>query len=298
MKTVQLDFEAIGTVWKIEIGSPLTPSNQQLLFEKIEKRIEVFDNTYSRFRKDSLVSKIATKKGTYTFPADAKKLFSLYRKLYEATNHAVTPLIGDTLSDAGYDAEYSLEPKTIHIVPSWDDVLDYKHPHLEVKQPAILDFGAAGKGYLVDIVAELIIDAGITEFYINAGGDIYQNSAQNRSIKVGLEHPDDPTQIIGVVDVCNQSTCGSSTNRKNWGKFHHIINPHTLSSPRNILSIWAIADTAILADGMTTCLFFKSGKELQSKFQFEYLILFNDYSLEASSNFPADLYTNIKQHNS
>ncbi|HVF69923.1 MAG TPA: FAD:protein FMN transferase [Xanthomonadales bacterium] len=292
MKTVQLDFEAIGTAWKIEIESSLTPDKQQLLFEKIEKRIEVFDKTYSRFRKDSFITEISLNKGTYTFPKDAKALFSFYKNLYDATNHAVTPLIGQALSDAGYDSDYSLKPKSLSNPPSWDDALNYKHPKLEVKHPVLLDFGAAGKGYLVDIVAGLIKDEGLTEFYINAGGDIYQNSTHKQSIKVGLEHPNDFSKVIGVANIHNQSICASSGNRRNWGKFHHIINPHTLSSPRNILSTWAVADTAILADGMTTCLFFEKGEKLQTKFNFEYLILFDDYSYEISSNFPSRLYTN------
>lgn len=284
-------FEAIGTTWTINITSPLAQQKKESILGKIKKRIEQFDKTYSRFRKDSLVTKISTKKGTYKMPPDAKELFSLYKNLYEATEHALTPLIGQTMTESGYDANYSLTPTPLTKLPKWEDAIGYHYPNLSVKKPILLDFGAAGKGYLVDIIAELIKRNGITDFYINAGGDILHSDPANKPIRVGLEHPTDLNKIIGVASITNQSICASAGNRRDWGKFHHIINPHTLSSPRSALSSWVIADSAILADGLATSLFFTSGKKLQTKFSFEYLILQNDFTCDASSNFPVKLYT-------
>lgn len=290
--STQFVFEAIGTSWIINITTPLTPQSKKNILDLIEKRIMQFDKTYSRFRKDSVITKISRKKGTYRMPPDAKKLFSLYKNLYDATEHALTPLIGQTMSESGYDADYSLTPQHLTKLPTWEDVIEYKYPNLSVKKPILLDFGAAGKGYLVDIIAELIKKNGITDFYINAGGDILHSDLANKPIKVGLEHPKDLSKVIGVAVIANQSICASSGNRRDWGKFHHIINPHTLSSPRNILCSWVIADSAILADGLATSLFLTSGKKLKTKFNFEYVVLQNDLTYEASSNFPAELYTN------
>ena len=41
----------------------------------------------------------------------------------------------------------------------------------EMKQAAMLDFGAAGKGYLVDIVGQVLENHGIKNYVIDAGGD-------------------------------------------------------------------------------------------------------------------------------
>jgi FAD:protein FMN transferase len=213
--------------------------------------------------------------------------------MYKATNNSVTPLIGQALSDAGYDAEYSLKPHKLYQPPLWEAVMNYNHPKLNVKKTVLLDFGAAGKGYLIDIVAQLLNKNNIYDFCIDAGGDIKHSNPNNKIIKVGLEHPGDFSKVIGISEISNKSICGSSGNRRKWGDFNHIIDPYTLSSPKNILSTWAIADDAILADGMTTCLFFISGKKLTKTFNFEYLILFDDYSYDASSNFPAEVYTSV-----
>ena len=105
------NFQAIGTKWHIDIYKELDEAEKSDLFSKIKNRIDIFDKTYSRFRADSLVTKMSRESGTFTLPADAEAMFSLYRNLYLRTNGLVTPLIGNLISDAGYDAEYSLKQK-------------------------------------------------------------------------------------------------------------------------------------------------------------------------------------------
>ncbi|MFA4872338.1 MAG: FAD:protein FMN transferase [Patescibacteria group bacterium] len=107
----QISFEAIGTHWQIDVYDKRAQKIERAaLFKEIRERIEEFDRTYSRFRDDTLVSAMARAAGTYTLPFDAQPLMDLYLSLYQATGGAFTPLIGDTLAEAGYDAQYSLPP--------------------------------------------------------------------------------------------------------------------------------------------------------------------------------------------
>lgn len=285
-------FEAIGTVWHIELFSGATESETKGLERKVLKRIDDFDLDYSRFRADSLVAQMARQSGTYALPTDAQALLDLYRKLYGLTDGQVTPLIGQTLSAAGYDADYSLRAGAVAKPPAWDEAIQYNFPSLTVRQPVILDFGAAGKGYLVDIVSKLLEDNGIGGYCVNAGGDIrYQtDKSLHGPLQIALEHPADPTQAIGVATLHNQSICGSSGNRRVWEGYHHIINPTTLQSPRHIAAIWVVADDTITADGLSTALFFVPPSRLLTDFEFEYAILLEDYSLQRSAGFPADFF--------
>lgn len=279
-------FDAIGTQWIITAEIPEGIDGEKTK-QDILSRIAIFDKDYSRFRSDSLVSEIAKKAGTYTLPDDAKLMMALYKELYKITDGAFTPLIGQTLSDAGYDAKYSFKPGHIKKTPKWEDALDYKHPILKTSVPVLLDFGAAGKGYLVDIVSELLLKKGIKIFVVNAGGDI---RVCGEKVRIGLEHPQDTSLAIGVASIANKSICGSAGNRRVWDRYHHIINPHTLTSPKNIIAAWVVADTAMLADGLTTCLYFVSPEELSKHFKFEYMIIFEDNSIESSQSFPAELF--------
>lgn len=287
----QFVFEAIGTTWRIDFYEPLTTTFAEGLLLEIKARIDVFDQTYSRFREDSLISELSRKAGTYEFPEDAAPLFTLYEELYGISHGLVTPLIGQVLVDAGYDAQYSLVPKELHRPPRWEDVLDFQAPRtVLLKQPAMLDVGAMGKGYLIDIVGALLWQRGIRSFCVDAGGDILHRSATNEPLQIALEHPSDTTTAIGVATICNQSICGSAGNRRAWAGFHHIMNPETLSSPKDIAAVWTMAETTILADAMSTALFFMPAKDLRTHYQFESLVMYPSTQVEISSGFRAELF--------
>lgn len=289
----QLVFEAIGTHWIVDIFDDIDEVLTESLERAIHERIAEFDKNYSRFRRDGWIEQLATKAGTYEVPTDAETLLVLYENIYKMTDGAVTPLIGQVLIDAGYDAEYSLQPKPqLKKPPKWADVLDYNGDcELTMKQPAVLDFGAIGKGYLVDIIAELICSFGVASFIVDAGGDMRHKSETNERLRVGLEHPEDTALAIGIVELNNQSLCGSSGNRRKWGKYHHIINPRTLASPGNILAVWVLAKSTMLADAMTTCLFFVEPVVMLAEFDFDYLIMYADHTVGKSAGFTVELFT-------
>ena len=285
----QFNFEAIGTAWQIDIYEGISDAEEASVLSKIKNRIELFDQAYSRFRSDSLVAKMSKETGTFTLPADADKMFSLYRDLYVRTGGLFTPLVGDLLSDAGYDAQYSLrQKKELQIPPAWDDVMEYGDSRIRIKKPVMLDFGAGGKGYLIDLVGQVLEENTIHEYCIDAGGDILQKS--KTPIRVGLENPENVNQVVGVCTLANASICGSAGNRRAWGDFTHIINPKTLSSYGDIIAVWVVADTALVADALATCLFFVPASTLASAYEFEYVLIRKDHSIEKSANFKGQLF--------
>jgi thiamine biosynthesis lipoprotein len=286
--TSEWTFEAIGTSWWIAIYQPVDAIEK--VQSDVAERIEMFDKTYSRFRDDSVVSSIAQKAGDYELPADSQRLLQLYRQLYDASHGLVTPLIGQTLADAGYDAKYSLKVGDVRQPPRWDDVMSYKLNMLSVTQPVLLDFGAAGKGYLVDIVAGILQDHGVTRFCIDAGGDMVCRGL-NEPLRIGLENPDNSQQVVGVFQLQDKALCGSAGNRRSWAQYHHIIDPQSLESPRHIKALWVSADNAALADGLATALFFVSPEKLMANFSFAYCMIYADGRIERSSDFPAELFT-------
>ena len=287
----QFTFEAIGTHWTLDILDQVSETDLAELLKVIHERIEQFDVTYSRFRNDSLITKMSQTSGVYTLPEDALPLFDLYSKLYGLSAGKFTPLIGNTLEQAGYDANYSLESSSEVSKPkSWEEVMKLDYPRLEIIEPCMIDLGAAGKGYLVDLVSELIASHGIKNFCVDAGGDIVQRSLAGEVLEVALENPNDTSQAIGVARISNQSLCGSAGNRRKWGEYTHIINPETLKSSENIAAVWVVAKTGLVADGLTTALYFDDPQIFESDFSFEYLIMYTDSSIAKSAGFPADLF--------
>jgi thiamine biosynthesis lipoprotein len=123
---------------------------------------------------------------------------------------------------------------------------------------------------------------------VNAGGDIFVQSKQ--AVDIAVQHPRNPELAIGTAHIMNQAICGSSMYRRQWGDYHHIINPKTSKSPTHIQALWVVSDTTMLSDILSTALFFVDPKVLLKAYNFEYVIVYNDDSVVYSENFPGTIF--------
>ena len=280
------DFAAIGTGWSIETAEPVDAA----LSMAIDERIDSFDHTWSRFRDDSLVSRIAREPGIYPLPSEAGPLLEVYRQLYEATDGAVSPLVGRSLERLGYNSAYTLRDSGERgPAPAWSDAIAWDGAALSALRPVTLDVGAAGKGYLVDLVVALLRAGGHTEFVVDASGDlVHAGSAHTR---VGLEHPLDTSKAIGIAHVGNRALAASASNRRAWGDgLHHVIDATTGLPTSNVIATWVVADTALIADGLATGLFFAPASAFENLGDFHWVRMFSTGRVEHSANFEGELF--------
>lgn len=280
-------FEAIGTAWQIDTPRPLGADLEAAILD----RIAAFDLAYSRFRDDSLVARIARTPGRHEFPDDAADLFALYRRLYDATDGAMSPLVGAALDRLGYDKAYSLRASGPAIpAPSWDDAVAWDGRALTTLRPVSVDVGAAGKGYLVDLVGAMLERAGVDEFIVDGSGDILHRG--DEAIRVALEHPWDATKAIGVASIAGGAICASASNRRAWGDgLHHVLDATTGLPTRGVIATWAIAASALEADGLATALFFAAPARLAEQFEFDFVRMHSTGQVESSPNLDGELFT-------
>jgi len=262
-----IEFESLGTGWFVESSAGISPG----LEVSIRSELDRIDTTWSRFRDDSLVAQMAKKQGGYELTPQDQQLLQWYEELYQATDGYVTPLIGQTLADAGYDRDYLLKAKQhLASTPAWSDVIERTNTGITMKTPRLLDVGAAGKGFAIDQIAALFKDS---PYLIDAGGDI---RVQGEPRTIGLEHPSDPSRLIGTFQLENQSICASAGNRRAWGDWHHIFNPRTSRPVHDVVATWAVADTAMHADGIASALFFIEPEKLTSLCPFLYVVMYEN----------------------
>jgi FAD:protein FMN transferase len=285
-------FDAIGTSWEIDTPRPLSVSLQR----EILRRIERFDVTYSRFRPDSVVAQIAAAVdgGSFQFPDDATALFDLYDTLHVATSGAVDPLVGRDLELLGYDPSYSLKHNPFAVAQysrnraSWKVDVKRHGSVIITRRPVVIDIGAAGKGYLVDIIAAMLRNEGLDEFVVDGSGDLIH--AGSESLSVALEHPIDPSLAIGVARPKGCALCASAANRRAWGPFHHVVDGRTGAPVRDVIATWVVTDDAMTADGLATALFFTSAERLAASFNFSFVRMFADGRAEVSPNFDGEMF--------
>jgi thiamine biosynthesis lipoprotein len=279
-------FEAIGAPWRSDTPDPLTAFQRDAVLERVER----FDRDWSRFRPDSLVTRIARGPGRHRLPADAGPLLEEYRRLYDGTGGRVSPLVGRTLESLGYDAAYRLTPASaLAPVPAWEDAISWDGEHLDTVGSVLLDVGAAGKGYLADLVSELLTASGAGIHVVDASGDLVARGAAER---VALEHPADPSRAIGIVSLTDGALAASAVNRRTWGEgLHHVIDAITGLPTASVVATWALAPDALHADGLATALFFDPSPGLVEADGVSYVRMFADGRVQSSPSFPGELFT-------
>ena len=284
-------FDAIGTGWQIHTAHPLPDRVQR----KIIALAEDFDRVWSRFRADSLVTEVARTPGggRFTFPARDTALLDLYDQLVSATDGAVDPLIGRDLELLGYDRDYTLTPDHAALAErrdrdAWLSDVGREGTTLVTNHPVLIDVGAAGKGYLVDLIAATLSDSGYDRFVVDGSGDLRHRGPD--PMIVGLQHPTRPGRVIGTIPLRNQALCASATTRRAWGDgLHHVLDGRTRRPVSSVVATWAIADDAATADGLATALFVTEPDRLGS-FEFCWVRMLADGRVQWSNDFDGELF--------
>jgi len=158
----------------------------------------------------------------------------------------VDPLVGRRLEVLGYDKNYSLTPAAdVHVFqthdqrPCWTRDVVRNHKTLVTKHPVVIDIGAAGKGYLVDIVSEILLKEEVDEFIIDAGGDIRHSGIWK--FPIGMQHPLQLEHVIGIVDLQNSAICASASNKRVWSEgLHHILDARLGLPVQDVIATWVI----------------------------------------------------------
>lgn len=290
MKPHIFSFESMGTNWSVTIWDKTSPSTLSKIKKQIINAAQEFDQTYSRFIKNSFVCEIENKTGKIEVPPDFIHMLMLYGKLFYFSNGLVSPLIGQTISDLGYDKNYSLKRKDkIRKSPDFTKTIQIlDQSHIMKNAPCLFDIGALGKGYFVDIISLFLYNQGFKKFLVNGSGDIFYQG--KKEISCGLEDPRDPRKVIGKIEINTGSLCASGINKRTWENENHVINPKTNTSVTEIVAVWILSDSAAISDGLATALFLSPPENFKEEFKFEYLILNKDYKVKRSSGFNAELF--------
>lgn len=274
-------FDALGTPWRVDTEAPLPDAVRVAVAD----RIDAFDRAWSRYRDDSLVARVAREPGRHALPDEAGVLFALYAELYAATGGRVSPLVGGALAASGFGPRLAGVPDA---VPRWEHALAWDGTHLDTTTPVLLDVGAAGKGLLVDLVSELLAEAGIARSVVDGSGDL---RIRDVPMRIALEHPRDATKAVGVAELANGALSASASNRRRLADgWHHVLDAVTGLPARDVIATWAVASDDLTADGAATALFFDVDPAWLERRGVEWVRMLSGGALEASRGFPGEVF--------
>ncbi len=283
-------LEALGTI--IEIS--LEKKNSvyfDLCFEEI-KRIE---KKYSRFDDNSYISYLNSNLNKkIILDEETLFLFKKYEYLKLKTEGFFNIFLKKTLEDLGYDKDYSFKKKFKGFFPFKKKIF-YNLNNLEIVLFEQIDFGGFGKGYAVDRIRDILGNLDVNHFMINAGGDIFANNAydENNNWNVVLENPNNLEYAFAKINLNNFAICSSSSNKRKWKKYHHLINPFTNKPANDMKAVYVFDKDTINADAYATALFvsgFDKAIEISKKENISVLLISNQNKIYQSPNLDLEYF--------
>lgn len=260
-------------------AQPLSAEQQQELLQLVEE----FDATLSRFRADSLAGRIkrttaphlpeATSEVEWLkaeFPGWTKPLFALYDALYATTSGSIDPTVGASLEVLGYNRDFvtidtdsrSGFPATASTIfaadtaskdatsssissPTWRNIQREGSTLFIPRRGVALDFGAVGKGFLVDLLAQKLEQWGYDYYLVDASGDFRVSMPPGaRPLRIALQDPANLEQAVGIAEIHRGAFCASAISRRRWQDarsnltYHHILDALTGEPTRTVAASW------------------------------------------------------------
>lgn len=247
----EFSFEAIGTQWKLLSDGKIFSVEVQ---KKILSRVAYFEEQFSRFKAASEVNAFReATAGEYSITSEFHVLLSRALKLRLLTNGVYDPASAVILEHLGYDQEYSFVAKSVPVpmIYNWQ----LAGQNLVLEGPTVFDFGGIGKGYCIDMIADLLKVEGFEFFLVDGGGDMYATSkADGGAYRVALEWPGKPALAFGTVELQYQGLAVSDSLRRRFGKHHHIVDAKTRKNTKSVVGAVALGQNAWDADCATAAL--------------------------------------------
>lgn len=124
-----------------------------------------------------------------------------------------------------------------------------------------IHLGGIGKGYAVERAAAILRRAGLRDFMIQAGGDLYVGGrAGSEPWRLGIQDPRGPAgQIFAQVELTDATFSTSGDYERHFEqdgvRYHHILDPATGQPARLCRSVTIVTRRPTVADGVAKGVF-------------------------------------------
>jgi thiamine biosynthesis lipoprotein len=222
-------FETMGTVADIEIRrSDLSDDALNDVLEAVERRLAELDDKFSTYKPDSEISRLG--RGELSLEdasPDVRFIMDLCDKLRD-------------LSDGAFD---------VYAAATKGPAAELQQSSIEGARP--IEPSGAVKGWAIEVAVGLLRNAGVRDFCVNIGGDLYASGKYegNEGWRIGLQHPSDKTKVMAVLEISNTAIATSAL----YERGDHIVT----TAPSNVVSVTVISSDITLADAYATIAFAK-----------------------------------------
>ncbi|PTY06181.1 FAD:protein FMN transferase [Opitutaceae bacterium EW11] len=234
-----------------------------------------FEQRYSRFRPDSLVSRINAAAGVAPVEVDAEmdRMLDLCELVFRTSEGLIDPSALPLMRAWDYKAAQPRIPTQAEIdaarrLVGWRKVARRPGSVFLPEPGMALDFGGWGKEYAVDCVAELAAGHGLDHVLVDFGHDLRGVGAPpgRPAWHIGIEDPDRPGSHRESVALRNAAMASSGDYLRGFTlggrRFGHIIDVRTGRPVMNGCAQSTVIAPSCLHAGILSTASFIAGTEL------------------------------------
>lgn len=248
-------------------------------FDAIEAEFERIESVMSEWKAGTAISEINAMagKGTVEVTDELFMLLAVAKEVATLTGGAFDPTWAAmrTIWDfrAGSERVATKEEITAAL-----ELIDYRQILLDQEKMTVglekkgmaLGLGGIAKGYAVDRAVEILVEMGLGNAIVKAGGDmrVQGERAPGKKWKVSIKHPRKEGNLATLpLKNLSISTSGDYERFfiKNGKLYHHIIDPKTGYPASKCQSVTVLAPDTMTSDALSTAIFVlgpKKGLEL------------------------------------
>lgn len=267
-----LEGKTMGTYYSVKISGEL-PVDKAQLQKEIDTLLEQANDEISTYRDTSTLSRFNQYQGTDAQPISSgmADIILIAQRIGRATHDAMNITVGPLVNLWGFGPQK--QPVTLPTQAQIDQarqqvglnhlrlISNSEGEWLQKDLPSLyVDLSTLGEGYGADVLAQLMMRKGITNYLVSVGGAISSRgvNAQGVPWRVAIQKPTDKENAIqAAVNLQGYaiSTSGSYRNyfEQDGKRYSHVIDP-TTGRPitHSLVSATVIARTALEADGWDT----------------------------------------------
>ncbi len=265
----RLDFAALGTNCTIQYAAPAGEPQATAFERAVAGWVHGFEAKYSRFRPDSLLSRVNAAAGRAWVEIDAEMegLLKLCDTLHFMTQGILDPTTLPLVRLWNYKADTPRVPTDAEVAAAralvgWKKVQRAPGKVFLPEPGMALDFGGFGKEYAVDLAAQIAIDHGIPSALVDFGHDLRAVGVPpgRPAWHIGLEDPHRPGETAGSVAVIGRGVASSGDYIRRFvvggRRYGHILDPRSgRPVAHGCLQATVIAGTCLQAGVLSTAAF-------------------------------------------
>lgn len=260
-----LAFRAMGSPVEVTLWGDRVVIDQ--LIELVPARMEILEQSWSRFRADSELSRnnAHAGNGELLISDDLRELAACMRNAATLTQDLFNPTMARVMDALGYSVDFNkiaVNAANTAAATSLPKIsspsgINLQGNHLALDSGIALDPGALGKGLAGDILCREFLAAGATGVMTNIGGDVVASGTPGpQGWSVGVVNERDRNEIIAMVntDADSLAVATSTTARRVWGEgIHHVIDPRTGTvSTTDLVQATVVAEQGWVAEAFAT----------------------------------------------